>query len=293
MERLARDVDGFPDAQSAVAGLAQGARAGRWRPSPLVAGSMGLHGVAALGALTVPAMSSWALAAVAANHAVLAAVGLWPRSCWLGPNLTRLPEASARRGEIAITFDDGPDPEVTPRVLEILETHGCRATFFCIAERAREHADLCREMARRGHGIENHSHGHRTAMFPWLSMGGFRREIGSAQAELTALTGAAPRFFRPPAGLRNPLLDPVLHELGLALVTWTRRGFDTVVRDPHAVAGRLVHGLAAGDILLLHDGHAARTARGVPLALEVLPRVLDAAREQALRPLALHDAIAS
>ena len=294
MERLARDVDGFPDAQPAVgAGLAPGAGARGWRPSPLVAGSLGLHGVAALGALALPETWPWALAAVAANHAVLGAAGLVPRSTWLGPNLTRLPPASARRGEIVLTFDDGPDPEVTPRVLDILQAHGCRATFFCIAERALEHADLIREMARRGHGIENHSFAHRAGMFPCLTMGGFRREIGNAQAVLATLTGTAPRFFRPPAGLRNPLLDPVLHELGLVLVTWTRRGFDTVVRDADAVTARLVHGLAARDILLLHDGHAARTARGLPLAVEVLPRVLEAARERALRPVALHDAIAS
>ena len=262
----------------------------RWRPAPLVAASIGFHGLAGVTALAAPESWAWALAAVAANHGVLGMAGMWPRASLLGPNMTRLPEASRRRGEIAITFDDGPDPEVTPRVLEILEARGHRATFFCIAERAREHAALCREIARRGHAVENHSMAHR-GTFPFLTLGGFRREIAGAQSAIAGATGTAPRFFRPPAGLRNPLLDPALHEAGLALVTWTRRGFDTRERDAARVASRLVRGLAAGDILLLHDGHAARSLSGTPVVLEALPRVLDAAEAAGLHPVALPRAI--
>ena len=293
MERLAQDVDGFPDAQPALAAAAApGARPRRWRPTPLIAGSLGLHGIAALGTIAMPEVWPWALGSIAADHLLLGTLGLLPRTSSLGPNMTRLPASSARRGEIALTFDDGPDPEVTPRVLDILAEHGCRATFFCIADRARLQADLCREIARRGHGVESHSFVHSVPRFPCLARGGWRREVGSAQAALAEIAGRAPRFFRPPAGLRNPLLDPVLHEFGLVHVTWTRRGFDTKTRDPAIVTARLLRNFAAGDILLLHDGHAARTVRGVPLILEVLPRVLEAAREQALRPVALHEAIA-
>lgn len=262
----------------------------RWRPTPLIAGSIGLHGLAGIGAAIVPEAWPWALGAVAANHAFLAAVGLWPRGSWIGPNLARLPAAAARRGEIALTFDDGPDPEVTPRVLDLLDEHACQATFFCIARRALEYPDLCREIARRGHAVENHSLGHR-GTFGFLTLGGFRSEISAAQAAIAAVTGTAPRFFRPPAGVRSPLLDPVLHELGLTLVSWTRRGFDTRERDPATVSARLLRGLAAGDILLLHDGHAARTAAGTPVVLEALPAVLDAARAMGLRPVALRQAI--
>lgn len=261
-----------------------------WRPTPLVAASMGLHGIAGLAALAAPEAWMWALGAVAANHGILGAAGMWPRGSLLGPNMTRLPEAARRRGEIALTFDDGPDPEVTPRVLDLLDASGFRATFFCIARRAREHSALCREIARRGHAVENHSMAHRRT-FPFLTLGGFRREIARAQSAIAEVTGTAPRFFRPPAGLRNPLLDPALHEAGLALVTWTRRGFDTRERDAARVSARLLRGLAAGDILLLHDGHAARTRSGVPVILEALPRVLDAVRSAGLRPVLLSRAI--
>lgn len=263
----------------------------RWRPSPTIAASMGLHLAAAGGALIQPQLWTWALAAVAANHAFLAALGMWPRSRLLGPNLTRLPDAARARGEIAITFDDGPDPEVTPQVLDLLEARGARATFFCIAELAAHHPQLCREIVARGHGLENHSQRHSHG-FAFNGLGGFRRDLAAAQATIVEASGRQPRFFRTPAGLRNPLLDPVLHELGLRLVSWTRRGFDTRCDNPTLVAALLTQGIAAGDILLLHDGNSARTAAGRPVVLEVLPRVLDAAQSLNLKPVALHQAIA-
>ena len=85
----------------------------------------------------------------------------------------------------------------------------------------------------------------------------------------------------------------MLHALDLRLVTWTRRGFDTRHRDAARVAARLTRGLAAGDILLLHDGHAARTASGRPVVLEVLPRVLDAIAKDGLAPVTLRHAVDS
>jgi peptidoglycan/xylan/chitin deacetylase (PgdA/CDA1 family) len=175
-------------------------------------------------------------------------------------------------------------------VLDLLDERGVRATFFCIANEARRHPDVCREIVRRGHAIENHSCSH-FATFAFLGVGGIRKELASAQATLGELAGKPPRYFRPPAGIRNPMLDPVLHEMGLDLVSWTRRGYDTQRIDPAGVATRLLRDLAAGDILLLHDGHAARTRRGVPVVLEALPRVLDAAEARQLRPVTLRQAI--
>jgi peptidoglycan/xylan/chitin deacetylase (PgdA/CDA1 family) len=91
-----------------------------------------------------------------------------------------------------------------------------------------------------------------------------------------------PTFFRAPAGLRNPFLAPVLHREGLTLASWTRRGFDTRERDAARVLQRLTRGLAAGDILLLHDGNAARDAQGRPVILDVLPALLAALRRERL-----------
>lgn len=261
-----------------------------WRPAPALKASAVLHTGAAAAALLRPEVWPWALGAIAANHAVLTAAGLWPRSRLLGPNLTRLPEAAARRGEVALTIDDGPDPELTPRVLDILAGRALRATFFCIGERAAANPDLCARIAHAGHCVENHTQRHRHN-FSLLGRAGFEREIAPAQATLARITGTAPMFFRAPAGLRNPLLDPVLARLGLTLVSWTRRGFDTRSSDARRVTARLTRRLRGGDILLLHDGRAARSAAGMPVILEVLPRLLDEIAASGLRPVTLRAAL--
>ncbi|MGH8169203.1 MAG: polysaccharide deacetylase family protein [Steroidobacteraceae bacterium] len=263
----------------------------RWRPSPLVRASLGLHAGALALAVARPSAWPWALAAVLADHALLAAAGLTPRSGLLGPNWTRLPAPAARRREVAITVDDGPDPRITPRVLDLLDEHKAKATFFCIGERVQRHAELAREMVRRGHSVENHTHRH-LSYFSLLGPGGLVAEIERAQDTIGITTGQHPLFFRAPAGLRSPFLDPVLSRLGLRLASWTRRGFDTVSARAETVLGKLTHGLAAGDILLLHDGHAARTAKGAPVILEVLPRLLDAVAAAQLAPVTLRAALA-
>ncbi len=264
----------------------------RWRPSTLVTGSVGLHCIAGASVVLGPETWTWAASAVAANHTLLAAVGMWPRSTMLGPNLTRLPAAAIARREIALTFDDGPDPEVTPRVLDILDAHGVRASFFCIAEQATRHPEICREIARRGHAVENHSRVHPMS-FALRGPGGTRQEVAAAQSDLAALTGRLPRFFRAPAGIRSPFLDPVLHDLGLKLVSWTRRAFDTRQTDVEQVAAVLAGGMEAGDILLMHDGNCARTAEGHPVVLQVLPGLIKHAQSLGLRPVTLEHAIAS
>ncbi len=255
----------------------------RWQPPLLVKASVAWHVGAGVAAAALPIEWPWAAGAVVLNHALLTATGLWPRSTWLGSNWVRLPAAAIARGEVAITIDDGPDPEVTPAVLDLLDAHAARATFFCIAEQASAQPVLCREMMRRGHSVQNHSqrHSHRFSM---LGPRGLADEIGRAQQTLADITGQRPSFFRAPAGLRSPLLAPVLHRLDLQLVSWTRRGYDTLLREPDRVLERLAYGLAAGDILLLHDGHAARTSAGRAVVLEVLPRLLQRVDAAGLQP---------
>ena len=252
--------------------------------------SAAVHVAAGAAVLLAPATWPWALGTVAANHLALTAGGLWPRSRWLGRNWTRLPDEAAARHEIAITIDDGPDPQVTPAVLDLLDAHRAHATFFVIGAAVQRHPALTREIARRGHGVQNHSDRHSHA-FSLLGPRALAREVGAAQARLADVVGVAPRWFRAPAGLRNPFLPPVLDRLGLELVSWTRRGFDTVRREPARVLESLVDRLGAGDILLLHDGHAARSAGGEPVVLAVLPALLARVAEARLRPVTLADAL--
>ncbi len=261
-----------------------------WRPAPVLWASVAWHGAAGAALALAPALWPWTLGALAANHLGLVAAGLTPRSGLLGPNLIRLPADAAGRGEVALTFDDGPDAKATPRVLDQLDEAGIRATFFCIGHRARQLPALVREIAARGHQVENHgdSHSRRTALLGYSRL---RQDIVAAQETLAELTGRRPRFFRPLGGFRNPWFDPLLHQLDLRQVCWTRRGFDSVQGDPAVVYRRLTQGLAAGDILLLHDGDAARSASGQPVSLAVLPRLLVALRDAGLTPVTLDQAI--
>jgi len=276
----------------------------RWRPSALIRGSVALHLCAATLVIARPRLWPWALSAVVADHLLLTAAGLWPRSHLLGPNWTRLPAlapgaadgvdargAATPAAAVAITIDDGPDPEATPRVLDLLAEHDARATFFCIGERVARHPALARAIAARGHEIGNHSYRH-LMRFSLLGPRALGAEIARTQEVIGAVTGEVARFFRAPAGLRNPFLEPVLARANLQLVSWTRRGFDTVNGHADRVLGSLTHGLRAGDILLLHDGHAARSAAGAPVIHEVLPRLLAAIGAARLTPVTLRAALA-
>ncbi len=254
-----------------------------WRPGVALWFSAGLHAGAVIALLARPQWWPWILAAVFLNHVLLALIGLWPKSRWLGANMLRLPDTAAGRNEIALTFDDGPDPDLTPRVLDILDSHRAKASFFVIGDKAAAHPELVREIARRGHSIENHSQTH-SNVFGFFAWGALRKDIGAAQDIIAGITGQSPGFFRSPMGIRNPLVDPVVVQLGLRYVTWTRRGFDTVARDPAVVLKRLTRGLAAGDILLLHD---RRTRNQRAMVLEVLPALLEKIAAAGLKPVSL------
>ena len=258
--------------------------------SPILSVSAMVHIGAAAAAVIQPSVWPWALGAVVANHGVLTAAGLWPRSRWLGPNWVTLPAASGARGEVAITIDDGPDPAVTPRVLAQLAQFEAAATFFCVGERVRRYPELAREILRQGHVIENHSQRHRHD-FSLLGPKRMHREIAEAQDSIANVTGSVPTFFRAPAGLRNPFLQPLLDDLQLRLASWTRRGFDTVNGNPDVIYNRLAASLQGGDILLLHDANAARGPAELPVILDVLPRLLDTLRGRQLTPVTLRAAL--
>jgi peptidoglycan-N-acetylglucosamine deacetylase len=263
-------------------------RTGAWKPSAAIKASAVLH-VGALAGLTAGMAWPWAVGGLVANHAVLTIAGLWPRSTLLGHNMLRLSKAACDTQQIAITIDDGPNPQVTPAVLDILQEANARATFFCIGKAVEGYPQLAQEIVRRGHTIENHSYAHRHH-FSVMGPSQLRSEICRAQNVISQVTGRSPLYFRAPAGLRSPLLDPVLQGLDLKLVSWTRRGFDTVVNDPDKVLKKLEKNLTAGDILLLHDGNSATNAKGKAVILDVLPKLLAHVKALGLHAVSLCDA---
>lgn len=262
----------------------------RWRPPAAIQCSAAIHAGAALGWLAAPGLWPYWLGGLVANHAVLTTAGLLPRSSLLGPNTTRLPLAAAQQAQVAITFDDGPHPENTPRVLDLLDAAGARASFFCLGSLVERHASLAREIVRRGHSIENHTQ-HHPVLFSTFGPWRMAREVAEAQSRIAQVVGRAPQYFRAVAGLRNPFLDRVLHQQGLQLVHWTRRGYDTNTPSAERVLARLTRQLAAGDILLMHDGHSAITPSGQPVALVVLPQLLARLEAAGLHSVALPTAL--
>lgn len=256
----------------------------RWRPRPAIILSMSLH-VAALVALFVwPGAWGWALSAVAANQAVLLLATLFPGAQSIVHSMNRLPRSQAE-GCVALTFDDGPDPDVTPQVLDLLDRHGARATFFCIGRRAAGQPALMREIRARGHGVGNHTM-HHPLWFTLLGIGGQRRELAAAEAVLLQ-TGPTNGLVRAPLGMCSPLSDWVFHRLGLQHIGWARRGFDTRSGNATRVLARITHGLREGDIILLHDGNAARDTNGRPVTLAVLEALLPALAVRGLRSVSL------
>jgi peptidoglycan/xylan/chitin deacetylase (PgdA/CDA1 family) len=253
---------------------------------PILKASIALHVAGTTGLLLSPGWWPGVCMALIANHAILTAGGLWPRSWWLGPNLRRLPAPAPEQGEVALTFDDGPDPVVTPRVLELLGSAGAAATFFVVGDKVEAHPELAAEVAARGHLLGNHTsrHSHAFAFYPPHALA---REIDRAQDVIAQVTGTRPQHFRAPAGIRAPWLEPLLATRNLSLVSWTRRGYDTVAGEPQRVLSRLLRGVRGGDILLLHDGTCARTATGRPVVLEVLPVLLEELSRRDLRTVLL------
>lgn len=177
---------------------------------------------------------------------------LWPRSRVFGPALARLPTSDR---VVWLTIDDGPSDE-TLAVLDLLDAHDAKATFFLVGERAAQRPDLVRELVRRGHGIGNHSATHPAKWFWALGPARLRREIGDTQRVLADITGEAPRWFRSVVGMTNPFVHAPLRAHGLARVAWSARGFDGVAGDPAQVVARIERGLAPGAIVLLHEGAA-------------------------------------
>jgi len=152
---------------------------------------------------------------------------------------------------VAITFDDGPDPEVTPLLLDLLDRHSVPATFFVTGERAARYPAIVREILSRGHTIGNHSYHH----FPFLMLKGIRilrREIESTQSLLAGF-GVVPLAFRPPAGITNPPLRRVLLEQGMYCINYSCRALDIGNRRIGRISGNVLKTATPGDIIALHD----------------------------------------
>ena len=163
---------------------------------------------------------------------------------------------------VALTFDDGPDPRVTPAVLDVLARHKVSAAFFVVGSRVQAHPDLVTRMDREGHLIGNHSYRHAWwTNFLWGKR--LRRELVRTQEAVASVIGRRPAWYRPPMGLTNPHLAGALRETGLTCLAWDVRTFDTG-SQPEQIKKRITGQVRDGSIILLHDrGRAPEEAAGL------------------------------
>ncbi len=231
---------------------------------------------------------AYGLAPVAGLAGAAAAIHAWavtdPRCSLYLPVWWRLPVDAPG---CALTFDDGPNPEVTPRLLDALAAIGQQATFFVIGSHVRRHPELIRRMVSEGHAVGLHSDTH-SRLFNCWPPGRVRRDLEACAAAIADAAGIPPpRLFRPPVGLKNPIVGWVAGCMDLVAVTWTARGRDTGSASAQTVRARLERGLVRRGIMVMHDGHEPGRAGARATCLEVV-RLLDAPlRERNLRSLPL------
>jgi peptidoglycan/xylan/chitin deacetylase (PgdA/CDA1 family) len=189
--------------------------------------------------------------------------------------ITRL-RSSARA--VALTFDDGPNPDATPAILDALAARGVKATFFVLGRHAEQWPELVARVAAGGHSIGNHGYYHRKLHFK--SPRYVREDLTLGTRAIERASGVRPRLFRAPHGFRSPWVSAIARSLGQRTVGWSLGVWDSDSPGVETIADRTVSGAHPGSILLLHDGDGydpagdrTQTARAVPL---IVDRLLDA-----------------
>jgi peptidoglycan/xylan/chitin deacetylase (PgdA/CDA1 family) len=218
-------------------------------------------------------LSRFALAAVlyVLGTGIMLYLLFHPRNQWLIINRFLVDDPAS----VALTFDDGPDPVFTPRLLDLLREKQVKATFFVVGQRAVQHPEIVRRAWEEGHLIGNHTWSHRN-LFCFLTPGRLRSEIELGSEAVRKCCGVRPRSFRSPVGLRHPLLRAALKRAGMEYVSWRIRSWDTVIDNPQKLGQRILSRVGGGEIILLHD----RLPRGAEVMLEVLPGLIDKLRER-------------
>ncbi len=236
--------------------------------------------LAAAAAWWRPGAEGLALASLtlAAGTALLLLLVLHPNASLWAPTRSR---ARGPSRAVALSFDDGPDPDFTPPLLDLLATRGVKAAFFLVGERVEKHPDLVERIHREGHLAANHSHRHGLA-FPFLLAAAAGKEIDACNAAIARVIGAAPRLFRAPLGFKNPALGDALRRRGMVAVGWQARGYDAVEPSAEVIARRVLARLRPGGVVLLHDGAGLGGTADRRPTLEALPEIIDGVRARGL-----------
>jgi peptidoglycan/xylan/chitin deacetylase (PgdA/CDA1 family) len=206
----------------------------------------------------------------------LAAHGMFHRNSPLfGRVLSRLP---AHSRTVALTFDDGPHPDVTPCILDVLRQEGVPATFFVLGKHAERWPDLVRRAAAEGHEVGNHGFAHNRLHF--AGPGRIREDLLRGTVAAQRACQRTPRLFRAPHGFRSPFVSPIAMSLGQTTVGWTYGVWDSDCPGAAVIAARVLDRASPGAIILLHDADGHDTARDRRQTAEALPLIIRGLRER-------------
>ena len=227
-----------------------------------------------------------ALGLVGLAAASLAAHGTWYRNSWVfGAPLHRLPGADS---VVSLTFDDGPNPQATPVILDVLRREGVPATFFILGRHAERWPALVRRVANEGHQLGNHGYWHRKLHRRGPAY--VRDDLTRGTAAIAAASGGVtPRHFRAPHGFRSPWVTPIARTLGQRTVGWSLGVWDSARPGADEIVRRSVAGMHAGSILLLHDGDGYDAEGDRRQTAEALPVIIDGLRARGFRFATLPD----
>lgn len=156
--------------------------------------------------------------------------------------------------KIAITFDDGPNPDYTPKVLQLLSDYNAKASFFCIGKHVKKYPELLRQIHAEGHDIGNHSYTHSTTI-DFKSTEGWLGELKKTDQAIFKVTGVKSMLFRPPYGVTTPHLANAIKVTGHQVIGWNIRPFDTALGNRNLILKRVLNQVKPGAIVLLHDKH--------------------------------------
>lgn len=189
-----------------------------------------------------------------------------------GPALGRLPRSADGRPRVSLTFDDGPNPVATPRILDALGEAGVRATFFVLGRHAERWPELVARAAREGHQVANHGYHHRKLHDRGPTY--VRRDIAMGRAAIEDAGGGTPAFFRAPHGFRSPWVTAIAGSFGERTVGWTLGVWDSALPGAAAIVRRAAHGARARSIILLHDGDGYDPAGDRTQTADAVPGII-------------------
>jgi peptidoglycan-N-acetylglucosamine deacetylase len=248
----------------------------------------GLFGVAV--GVVLPTRRHWATPPIATGLAATAVVALVAATLWTGANSPSVEwfgrtvsHGPRNQGEVALTFDDGPNATTTLAVRDILDSEGVKGTFFSVGKAVEQRPDISRDLVADGQLVGNHSFHHDS----WRWLDPRYPELARTERVVSAMLGVCPAFYRPPHGQHDPFMAHVVGRAGMQMVMWDVSADDWATTDADLVARRVLSQVRPGSIIVLHDGLDGRVNVDRTVVVRALPKILAGLRQRGLKPVRL------